>query len=89
MTKFEKDYYKEYNERFSTYSDLEIIAAFNKQVGNTGWGTARAAYLSAIRDEFDRRNIDISNIKNGNTTSFAKKVTLYDLDNKKFIKPID
>ena len=75
-------YFEEYVNRFSTYSDSEIISTFNFEVGNSGWGTARASYLSAIHSEFDRRNIDYSLIGDAQTLSFKNEITL---DGKKVI----
>lgn len=39
-------------------SDAELVEAFNKDVGNPGWVSARAAFLTALRDEFERREIN-------------------------------
>ena len=89
MTKFANDYFQEYVERFKAYSDLDIIAAFNREVGNSGWGTARSGYLSAIRHEFKRREIDISSISSDNGISYRRKVSLYEMDGKKVVFPID
>ena len=91
MTKYAQDYYEEYLERFSGYSDLELIEAFNGQVGNPGWGVARSGYLSALRSQLDARGINrdsITDTKN-NGVSYTKKVSLYVINGQKFIKPID
>lgn len=53
-------WYEDFKKRLEGYSDLEFIAAFNGQVRNPGTGSARMAYLSAIRQEFYDRKIDIS-----------------------------
>jgi hypothetical protein len=70
------EYYKDTLERFSQLSDSEIIDAFNREVGNQGWGSIRAAYLSAIHKEFSRRNFDFSEIGNEQELSFKRKVEL-------------
>jgi hypothetical protein len=67
-------YFEEYVNRFSTYSDSEIISTFNFEVGNSGWGTARASFLAALHDEFIRRKIDFSLI--GDTKSLSFKSTI-------------
>lgn len=88
MIKYQNDYFREYIERFSTYSDLEIVAAFNGQVGNGGWGTARAAYLSAIRHELDRRHINRDDVSTENSTSYAERVSLYVINGQKVIRRV-
>jgi hypothetical protein len=56
--------------------DAEIIEAFNKQVGNTGWTTSRGIYLSALHKELDNRGFDFSAIGTSNSLSFKNKVIL-------------
>ena len=43
-------------------NDHELIDRFNQEVGNQGWGNARAAFLYALRNEFLSRDIDASKI---------------------------
>ncbi len=59
-------------------SDAELVEAFNKDVGNPGWVSARAAYWTALRDEFDRRGFDYSSVGNAAEISLATKVKLID-----------
>ena len=47
-----------FSERFSKMSDQQLVNAFNREVGNTGWVSARGIYLTALREEFARRNFD-------------------------------
>jgi hypothetical protein len=93
MERSPEDYYNkylsEYLNRLQSYSDLEVIKAFNREVGNGGWGTARAAYLEALQCEFERREIDNSNIKNGNSISYAKRISLYNMNGEKFVRQIE
>jgi hypothetical protein len=71
------EYYKDTLERFLQLSDSEIIYAFNREVGNQGWGSIRAAYLAAIHKEFSRRNFDFSEIGDQQSLSFKRKVNLF------------
>lgn len=73
-----KIYSEEFTARFNTYSDNEIISAFNCEVGKQGWGTARAAFLCSIHDEFDRRNFDYSSIGSKEYLSFKNPIRLND-----------
>jgi hypothetical protein len=68
--------YERFKRRMENYSDEELIEAFNREVGNPGWVSARAAYLAAIHDEFKKRGYDYSAIGNEKELSFAKKVKL-------------
>jgi len=60
-------------------NDNELIQAFNKQVGNTGWVSARGAYLAAIRKEFESRNFDYSQIGDEMSLSLRSKIRLENL----------
>lgn len=76
MTSRGSKYYNEFVERFKTYSNEEIIDCFNKEVGNSGWGTARASYLAAIQNEFGRRKFDYSDIGDKKSLSFKYEIYL-------------
>lgn len=91
MNKTYDDFCRQFLERFSEYSDLELINSFNSQVGNPGTGTAKMGYLGALRIQLDSRRINRDAISNPetNSVSYAKKVSLYLIDGQKFIKPID
>ena len=89
MTKYTDDFYREYLERFKNYTDLDIITAFNHEVGSSGTGTARSGYLAALRHEFNRREIDICSISSDNTISYRRRVSLYIINGKKVVLPID
>ena len=70
---------KEYLEWFKKKSDKELIDDFNRQVGNPGWVSARADYLSAMKEEFDNRHYDYSIIKSDDGGIFLRhKVKLVD-----------
>ena len=70
--------FKKYMERFSNYSDKDIIKAFNREVGCGGWGTARASYLGALHEQLNIRKIDYSEIGDKRSLSLANKVELFD-----------
>lgn len=71
-----QNYFEEFKVRFSTYTDRQIISAFNKEVGSKGWGTARASFLSAIHTEFERREINYSEIGDEKSLSFQNFICL-------------
>lgn len=68
--------FEEFLERFGAISDEELIQIFNKEVGNSGWGTARASFLAAIHHEFDKRGCDYSEIGDSNALSFKDLISL-------------
>ena len=57
-------------------SDEEIVEYFNSQVGIKGWTGATGAYMSAIRNQFDKRNIDYSEVGDSTSMSYRNKVTM-------------
>jgi len=66
----------DYKERFESMTNEELVKAFNQEVGNSGWTSSRAKYLTALREEFINRNIDLSAIGNEQGLSYAKKIRL-------------
>lgn len=66
----------DFMERFKTMSDAELVEAFNKEVGISGWVSARAEYLIALHREFDERGIDYSAIGNEGGLSLSREVRL-------------
>jgi hypothetical protein len=70
--------YESFLEDLKVLTDQEIIQAFNKEVGNTGWVSARGSYLAAIRKEFERRSFDYSLIGNERSLSLVSSVKLKD-----------
>ena len=49
--------FKEFTQRFDSLTDLELVDCFNQQVGNQGWGSAKASYLGALHKTFDKRGL--------------------------------
>lgn len=62
--------------RFETYSDIELLEAFNREVWNQGWTSARAEFLSELHREFDNRWFDYSEIGDNESLSFKNKIKL-------------
>jgi hypothetical protein len=79
-----------WQERLAALSDLELVAAYNREVNCKGWGTSRGYYLNYLRDAMEQRNFDASLVINRNsqgeinTFSLAFPVTL-DTNNLKLI----
>jgi hypothetical protein len=72
-------------ESLAKLSDHQLIDSFNREVGNGGWGTARADYIHCLRCEIKRRAFDSSLIFHTTTfedgsvsqgLSFKRKVKL-------------
>jgi len=63
-------------ERFNKFSDEKIIEIFNHEVGNGGWGTARASYLGALHEQLNIRKFDYSEIGDKGSYSLKRKVKL-------------
>ena len=70
------DLFAEFAARFAASTLDDLVAAFNGQVGNKGWCSAKAAYLCALLDEFKKRHIDLSEVSDSRSTSFARHVRL-------------
>jgi len=68
--------YEEYKERFGVMNDEQLIGAFNREVGNSGWTSSRASYLAALHDEFHKRNYDGSAIDSDGGTSLKNTIKL-------------
>ena len=68
--------------QFTDMQLLELVTAFNHQVGNTGWTGMRAYHDQALIDEFKRRGIDVSAVYDGKTITFAHPVRYDIADNR-------
>ena len=71
-----QELFHKYMEQLNKFSDEEIIENFNHEVGNGGWGTARASYLGALHEQLNIRKFDYSEIGDNGRLSFANKVKL-------------
>lgn len=65
-----------YREKFVSLNDEQLIESFNREVGNSGWTSSRASFLSALREELQSR-FDCSAIIDGGM-SLRGKVKLVD-----------
>ena len=68
--------YEKYTKSFDEFTDQQIIAAFNSEAGNCGWGTARASYLGAMHKQLEKRNFDYSAIGGEGSMSLRSKIKL-------------
>ena len=73
-----QQHYDEFVKKFGNFTNEELIEAFNKEIGNSGWVGARGAYLSALHREFKIRNIDHTEIGDDEGLSLRHKVYLKD-----------
>jgi hypothetical protein len=55
-----EEVYERFVARFKGFTDEELIGAFNRDVGNPGWVSARASYHVALHREFKLRGFDCS-----------------------------
>ena len=73
-----KDLKTEFKTRFGSNSDQELISAFNSQVDNHGSGSAKMAFLGALKAELIKRSIDYSSVGDARSMSYANCVVLKD-----------
>lgn len=72
----EKMDYKEIINSVATMDVDSLVELFNKQVGNSGWTSARAAFDKAVIDAFVKHGIDVSAVFSGGKLSFKNKIAL-------------
>ena len=70
--------YKEYLDFFKKKNDKELIDLFNREVGNSGWTSSRANYLTALHEEFGNRHYNYSIIGDKGSMFLRHKVKLVD-----------
>ena len=68
--------YSHYAAIFAQEDLSTLIANFNRQVGNRGFNSQRAAYDAALIDELIRRGLDVSAIYDGMTIKFANLIDI-------------
>ncbi len=68
--------YIEFQERFKTMDDNELVKTFNREILNNGWTNTRAVYLTCLREEFNKRGYDYSGIRGKGEPAFGKKIKL-------------
>jgi hypothetical protein len=64
-------------------TDKELVSEFNKKVGLDYFNKNIQTFMNSIQTEFDKRNIDYSEIGNDKVLSFVNKINIKD---KKIIK---
>ena len=71
-----KDLSNEFKESFQKETDQELIAIFNKYVGNRGWCSAKGVYLAALREEIIKRDFDNTDIIISGGLKLSRRVVL-------------
>lgn len=67
---------RENRDMMSVMTDDDLICAFNRQVGNKGWGSSKASFLESLCEEIKRR-YDYSAISVGGIgMSFKRRIKL-------------
>lgn len=64
-----------YHAYFTSLNNDGILACINKEVGNSGWTAARSAYLAALTQSLQERNIKYAGMES-NMLSLKYKVKL-------------
>ena len=68
--------YNKFAAQFAAATLPSLVESFNRQVQSRGFYAARAAHDQALLAELERRGIDLSDVSDGTTTSFAHHVGL-------------
>ena len=68
--------FNDFAARFAVETLESLIESFNRQVGNRGWASVRAAYDMALIKELICRGIDVSAVYDGKSISYARHVVL-------------
>ena len=71
-----KDLSNQFKESFQEDTDQELIATFNKYVGNRGWCSAKSVYLAALREEIVKRDFDNTDIIISGGLKLSRRVVL-------------
>jgi hypothetical protein len=64
-----------FRQQFRKDSVDELIAAFNREVGCTGWVAARGVYLTALRDALLATGLDCSSFISIGAMAIDRRVT--------------
>ena len=67
---------QEFAARFAAASTQSLITEFNRQVGHTGWTSARALHDQALIEELQGRGIDLTAVYDGRSIDFSRPVRL-------------
>ena len=66
--------YKYYLVRLSSTPVSQLVQYFNNEVGSRAWTSNRAAFDAALIDALIHKGIDVSDIYDGHSISFKRKV---------------
>lgn len=66
--------YKFHLARLSSTPVSQLVEYFNREVGNRGWTSERAAFDAALIDAFINKGIEVAAVYDGIRTSFKHKV---------------
>ena len=70
------NYLQVFAARFAAATTQNLVEEFNRQVGNTGWTSARALHDQALIAELQCRGIDISSVNDVSSTDFNHHVRI-------------
>lgn len=68
--------YQSFKSSFEEENLDQLVKYFNRQVGNRGFNSARAAFDKGLINEFIRRGIDVSEVYNGKTINFSQSIMI-------------
>lgn len=71
-----KEYFDEFTESMAKMSAEALIEEFNKQVGSRAWTSIRAIHDRVLIDTLIAKGVDVSNVYDGVTISFKRKIAL-------------
>lgn len=74
--------YMRFAEKFITYSIEQLVELFNREVGNNGWSSMRAAQDCALMDELIRRGVNVAAVYDGHEICFKRRIGFNSNDNK-------
>jgi len=66
----------DFDTRFKDASVKDLVAAFNKEVGNSGWVTARGFFHAALRKALLASGVDCSLIIDGDKIRLNRRITV-------------
>ena len=71
-----KEYFDEFTESMAKMSAEALIEEFNKQFGSRAWTSIRAIHDRVLIDTLIAKGVDVSNVYDGVTISFKRKIAL-------------
>jgi hypothetical protein len=73
-------------ERMSSWTDQELVSAFNRETSIIAWTTSRQVHLLALFKSFQKRGIDTQVIETPSGFSFKRKVEMEVQNGHRFLK---